>query len=451
MANNLKVGVYLWGDRVGSVDWDADSYKTVFQYDSQFIKKGLQIAPLKMPLLKKDYTFTNWDDKGPYGYPGLLAASLPDSFGLLLIDTLLKVESGEKQGLWPAEQLVHTGTRGMGALEFILEKCTRSMKLRPLYSGPLDIAELYEIAVSVPDSWRNNKSFEFLKNHRKALNILYQVSSPVGGARAKALIAYNPTTDEIRSGQSDVPEGFEHWIIKFDGANKKSLGDSVGVGRIEYAYHLMALEAGIKMMPCRIFEENGRAHFMTKRFDRLPGNEKIHIQSLWALQHYDHSWSKGYRYEQVFDTILELKLGTETIQEMYRRMVFNILARNEDDHIKNIAFMMNKTGSWQLTPAFDLVWQYTTPSSRGSLIASLSDGYEPHGHQLGVNGKHDNFTIADLEKVADSFGVYKAKEICNQVADAVALWPKLAKKAGVKPKVIRAIESTHRLDIIKKN
>lgn len=231
-----------------------------------------------------------------------------------------------------------------------------------------------------------------------------------------------------------MPDGFEHWIIKFDGANEKSLGDSVGVGRIEYAYHLMALEAGINMMPCRLLEENGRAHFMTKRFDRLPGNEKIHVQSLWALEHYDHSMS--YSYEGVFFTILRLRLDHEHIQEMYRRMVFNILARNQDDHTKNLAFMMNKAGSWKLTPAFDMVWQYSP------------NGLFSGGHQLSANGKRDNFSIADLEKVADSFGIYKAKEIRNQVADAVAVWPKLAKKAGIKAEIIRYLKSTHRLHIM---
>jgi serine/threonine-protein kinase HipA len=276
---------------------------------------------------------------------------------------------------------------------------------------------------------------------------LHQVGSPVGGNRAKALIAFNPSTGEVRSGQTAVPDGFEHWIIKFDGANEKSLGDSVGVGKVEYAYHLMALEAGIKMMPCRLFEENGRAHFMTKRFDRLPGNEKIHVQSLWALQHYDHSLAYEYCYEQVFNTILELRLGPESIQEMYRRMVFNIFARNQDDHTKNIAFMMNKTGSWQLTPAFDIVWQY---KPKGLLIDYINNGCEPHGHQLSANGKWDDFTIADLEKVSESFGVHQAKDIRNQVADAVALWPKLAQKVGIKAEIIDYIKSTHRLDIIGK-
>ena len=452
MANNektfIRTGVYLWGERVGSVVWNGQIYKTEFSYDSQFIKKGLQIAPIKMPLLEKIYAFSSWDNEGPPGLPGLLAASLPDRFGRRLIVASLEVDGRRGESLNPVEQLYYIGTRGMGALEYIIEDFSETLRTYPSYSGPLDIDELFEIAAAVPDSWHNDKSFEFLKTYRKALHILYQVGSPVGGNRAKALIAFNPSNGEVLPGRADVPDGFEHWIIKFDGANKKSLGDSVGVGRIEYAYHLMAVEAGIKMMPCRLLEENGRAHFMTKRFDRLPGNEKVHVQSLWALQHYNHSLAYEYRYEQVFDTILELQLGTESIQEMYRRMVFNILARNQDDHTKNIAFMMNKTGSWQLTPAFDIVWQYSQPSPKGLFADLISDGGESRGHLLSVNGKHDNFTIGDLESVADRYGIFKAKEICNQVADAVALWPRFAKKAGIKTEIIRALKSTFRLHIL---
>ena len=446
MADNSKIGVYLWGERIGAAVWNDSTYIAEFAYALNFIKKGFQIAPIKMPLLEKTYAFTNWDDESPWGLPGLLAASLPDMFGRSLTLALFKVDGRPIEFINPLEHLFHIGDRGMGALEYRIEEWGGTVKFSSLYSGPLDITELCEIAAAVLDIW-NNKNFDFLKNHRDALYTLHQVGSPVGGNRAKALIAFNPSTGEVRSGQTAVPDGFEHWIIKFDGANEKSLGDSVGVGKVEYAYHLMALEAGIKMMPCRLFEENGRAHFMTKRFDRLPGNEKIHVQSLWALQHYDHSLAYEYCYEQVSNTILELRLGPESIQEMYRRMVFNIFARNQDDHTKNIAFMMNKTGSWQLTPAFDIVWQY---KPKGRLIDYINDGCEPYGHQLSANGKRDDFTIADLEKVAESFGVHQAKDIRNQVADAVALWPKLAQKAGIKAEIIDYIKSTHRLDIIGK-
>ena len=225
------------------------------------------------------------------------------------------------------------------------------------------------------------------------------------------------------------------YVALMTGYSRAQVTRLYGVGRIEYAYHFMALEAGINMMPCRLLEENGRAHFITKRFDRLHGNEKIHVQSFWALAHLDHG-KRAYSYEQVLSTILQLRLDHEHIQEMYRRMVFNILARNQDDHTKNIAFMMNKAGSWRLSPAFDMVWQYD-PSGRWS-----SD------HQLSANGKRDDFSIVDLESVADRYGIYKAKEIRNQVADAVALWPKLAKKAGIKAEIIRYLKSTHRLHIM---
>ena len=424
----LGTEVYLSGERVGAAVCNAQFIMPRFEYDPEFIKKGLEVSPIKMPLSDKVYSFPDRENQSLHDLPGLLASSLPDKFGDNLMKAWLMMNGKPPRSLDILEKLCFVGNRGMGALEY-----RPAMDIGPLESKPLAIDELLHVATSFVDE-NNQLSSDILKNHKDALVTLIKAGSSVGGARAKALIAFNPTTGEVRSGQTAVPDGVEHWIIKFDGANEKSLGDSVGVGRIEYAYHLMALEAGINMMPCRLLEENGRAHFMTKRFDRLPGNEKIHVQSLWALEHYDHSMS--YSYEGVFFTILRLRLDHEHIQEMYRRMVFNILARNQDDHTKNLAFMMNKAGSWKLTPAFDMVWQYSP------------NGLFSGGHQLSANGKRDNFSIADLEKVADSFGIYKAKEIRNQVADAVAVWPKLAKKAGIKAEIIRYLKSTHRLHIM---
>ena len=419
----LGTEVYLSGERVGAAVCNAQFIMPRFEYDPEFIKKGLEVSPIKMPLSDKVYSFPDRENQSLHDLPGLLASSLPDKFGDNLMKAWLMMNGKPPRSLDILEKLCFVGNRGMGALEY-----RPAMDIGPLESKPLAIDELLHVATSFVDE-NNQLSSDILKNHKDALVTLIKAGSSVGGARAKALIAFNPTTGEVRSGQTAVPDGFEHWIIKFDGANEKSLGDSVGVGRIEYAYHLMALEAGINMMPCRLLEENGRAHFMTKRFDRLPGNEKIHVQSLWALEHYDHSMS--YSYEGVFFTILQLRLDHEYIQEMYRRMVFNILARNQDDHTKNHAFMMNKAGNWQLTPAFDMVWQYSP------------NGLFSGGHQLSANGKRDNFTIADLEKVADSFGIYKAKEIRNQVADAVALWSKLAKKSGIKAEIIVSVPSRH--------
>lgn len=424
--------VFLWGDRVGAVVWNDQSYLADFIYDPQFIKKGLQIAPINMPLSDRTYTFPELRKQNQNGLPGLLADSLPDKFGHALINVWL-LENGRAAGsLNPVEQLCYVGTRGMGALEY-----QPGINTGSLISTPLAIAELSKLAALVLDK-KKELSANILNNPTDALLSLIQIGSSAGGDRAKAIIALNPKTGEVKSGQAAVPDGFEPWIIKFDGANERSSGDSPGFGKIEYAYHLMALQAGIKMMPCRILEIDGRAHFMTKRFDRLPGNEKLHVQSLCALQHYDHHLSQVYSYEQVYSTIQQLHLGNESSQEMYRRMVFNILARNQDDHTKNIAFMMNKAGEWQLTTAFDMVWQYS-PQGRYTSV-----------HQLSANGKRDNFTIADLEKVADSWGIYRAKEIRDQVADAVALWPRLAKKAGVGSQIIESIRKTYRLSLFKR-
>ncbi len=436
MANDQKsilgATVLLWGETLGTVFWNDQTNAAEFEYDVKFIKKGFQVAPIKMPLSNEVYSFPAHLNHSLNGLPGLLADSLPDKFGHALMDAWLRMNGRPAGSLNPVEQLCYVGTRGMGALEY-----RPAINSGSLDSTPLVIAELTRIAASVLDQ-KNELSVNILNNPTDALLSMIQIGSSAGGNRAKAIIALNPLTGEVRSGQANVPEGFEHWILKFDGANERSLGDPVGTGRIEYAYHLMALEAGIKMTPCRLLEENGRAHFMTKRFDRLLGNDKLHVQSLCALQHYDHSLIQAYSYEQVFSTIQQLRQGNETSQEMYRRMVFNVLARNQDDHTKNIAFMMNKAGEWQLTPAFDMVWQY----SPQGLYTSV--------HQLSVNGKRDNFSVIDLEKVADSWGIYNAKKIREQVAAAVALWPKFAKKTGVSAEIIRDLKRTYRLQMMNK-
>ncbi|MBF0387070.1 MAG: type II toxin-antitoxin system HipA family toxin [Candidatus Omnitrophica bacterium] len=436
MANDQKSAlgatVLLWGEPVGSVFWNNQTNAAEFEYDATFIKKGFQVAPIKMPLSNEIYSFPAHLNQSLNALPGLLADSLPDRFGHALMDAWLRMQGRPAGSLNPVEQLCYVGTRGMGALEY-----RPAINTGTLDSIPLAIAELTGIAASVLDK-KNELSVNVLNNPADALLSLIQIGSSAGGNRAKAIIALNPSTGEVRSGQTAVPDGFEHWILKFDGANERSLGDPVGVGRIEYAYHLMALEAGIKMMPCRLLEESGRAHFMTKRFDRLSGNAKLHVQSLCALQHYDHSLVQVYSYEQVFSTIQQLRLGNESSQEMYRRMVFNILARNQDDHTKNIAFVMNKAGEWQLSPAFDMVWQYS-PQGRYTSV-----------HQLSANGKRNNFSIADLEKVADSWGIYKAKEIRHQVSESVASWPRFAKKAGVESQTIESLGKTYRLSLFKR-
>jgi serine/threonine-protein kinase HipA len=385
-----------------------------------------------MPLSNEIYSFRELREQSQNGLPGLLADSLPDRFGNKLIDDWLQINGRQVGSLNPVEKLLFEGSRGMGALEYRPAFNTGTME-----SIPIAVDKLAELAADVVNK-KKELSANLIKHPTDALLSLIQIGSSAGGARAKAVIAYNPSTGEMRSGQTTVPDGFEHWIIKFDGMKDQDLGDPDGYGKIEFAYYLMASKANIKMMPCELLKENSRTHFMTKRFDRLPGNEKIHIQSLNALQHYDHRAENKYSYEQVFSTILQLRLDHEHVQEMYRRMVFNILARNQDDHTKNLSFMMNKEGSWRLSPAYDMVYQYD-PNGKWAKV-----------HQLSANGKRDNFTLADLENVADKFEIYKAKEIRNQVADAVAMWPKLAQDVGIKSEIINEIKSKQRLNIMEK-
>ncbi len=327
----------------------------------------------------------------------------------------------------PVERLCYMGTRGMGALEF-----KPALGPAPGKSVPIEVAELTELAAEIlrhRADWAVN-----LKGAKaEALTEIIRVGTSAGGNRAKAVIAWNPQTHDVRSGQVAPPPGFEPWILKFDGVNDKALGDPQGFGRIEYAYHLMAVAAGIEMNACELLEESGRAHFMTRRFDRGVHSEKIHMQSLCALGHYDFNAAGEYGYEQAFSAIQRLNLGQATMREMYRRMVFNVVARNQDDHTRNIAFLMDEAGVWRLSPAFDLIWSYN-PS-----------GSWTNRHQMSINGKRDDFTRADLLAVARQFGIKDGKELIEQVTTAVSAWARFAEQAGVAGDQQKAIGRTHRL------
>jgi serine/threonine-protein kinase HipA len=274
-----------------------------------------------------------------------------------------------------------------------------------------------------------------LKDEGKALETIIRVGTSAGGARAKALVAWNRKTNEIRSGQVPPPTGFEPWIMKFDGVNDQALGISQGYGRVEYTYHTMAAEAGIQMSECHLFEENNRAHFMTRRFDRKLNGEKIHLQSLCGLAHYDFNMAGAYTYEQALSVMQKLHLGYDALEEMYRRMVFNIVARNQDDHTKNIAFLMDRDGNWSLSPAFDVIWAYNV------------SGPWTSWHQMSVSGKRDNFTREDLLQPARLFGIKNASEIIEQVTTAVRQWPIVAEQHGVTRDMITKIGETHRLGL----
>ena len=432
MASTRRVNVAtirLWDHDVGAVAWNADRGIGAFEYTPAFVGEALEVAPLTMPLRAGVSSFSELNRETYHGLPGLLADALPDRFGNRIIDAWLARQGRSASDFTPVERLCYIGVRGMGALEFKPAIGPRATK-----AVPFEVAELTQL---VRDIFQHRTEWVVNLKGRKAdaLNTIIRVGTSAGGNRAKAVIAWNPKTHEVRSGQADLPPGFEPWILKFDGVADSALGDPQGFGRVEYAYHKMALKAGIAMTRCDLLEEGGRAHFMTQRFDRDAGGGKLHVQSLCAIAHYDFNAAGEYSYEQALSVVHRLNLGYPAIQELFRRMVFNVVARNQDDHTRNIAFLMDSDGVWRLAPAFDIVWAY---NSKGSWT---------NRHQMTVNGKRDNFERTDLLAVADTFGVKNAGGIVNQVTDAVAAWAKIAKDCGVDQKLLKTIGATHRTNL----
>lgn len=426
----------MWGSRIGAVSVEGPGQVATFQYTTAFSSSGIEVAPLMMPLSREPYRFPNLPVEAFHGLPGMLADALPDKFGNAVIDAWLAAQGRLPQAIDAVERLCYTGTRGIGALEFKPSRGPRSSK-----SQPLEIDALVRLATEVLTN-RQSLQTSFADHHKEyALREILRVGASAGGARAKAVIAWNPATNEVRSGQVKAPPGFEYWLLKFDGvANNKDreLADPQGFGAIEYAYSLMAKAAGIHMAECRLFEENGRRHFMTRRFDRLDDGDKLHMQSLGALAHLDFNNSQAHSYEQAINVIRQLKLPMDAIEEQFRRMVFNIVARNQDDHVKNIAFLMNKEGQWSLSPAFDVTYSYN-PS--GAWIAS---------HQMSLAGKRDGFSLDDLKTVARtaSMKLGRAEAIAREVVAAVSRWQEFASEAGVLTTQIDQIANTHRLDLV---
>jgi serine/threonine-protein kinase HipA len=402
-----------------------------FEYEPSFAASGIEVAPLTMPLSNDVYRFPALPQGTFYGLPGLLADSLPDRFGNALIDTWLTTQGRSPASFNAVERLCYTGARGMGALEF--EPVIGSASRR---SSQIHVDQLVKLASEIL-THRSSLETSFDKDD-KALRDILQVGTSAGGARAKAVIAWNPTTNEVRSGQVSAGKGFEYWLLKFDGVRgnrDKELEDPQGYGVIEYAYSNMATDAGIEMSPCRLFDENGRRHFMTRRFDRLEGGGKLHMQSLCGLAHYDFNQAGAYGYEQALDVIRRLGLPMKDVEQLYRRMAFNIVARNQDDHVKNIAFLMDRKGVWSLAPAFDVTYSYN-PS--GTWTAS---------HQMTLNGKRDGFTLEDFKACAKGASMKRgrAETILEEVRSVVSRWKQYADEAGVFPAQRDQIEKTLRV------
>lgn len=427
--------IKLWGRTIGAATLD-DRGVCSFEYASAFQDSDIEVAPLMMPLSADIYQFPTLSRETFQGLPGLLADVLPDKFGNALIDAWLATQGRTPDSFNSIERLCYTGTRGMGALEF--EPTTFAS---PQRNQSLQIDQLVKLASDVLNH-RNQLQTHFRQTNEDtaALADILRVGTSAGGARAKAVIAWNPSTREVRSGQADTPSGFEHWLLKFDGinANKdKELNDPKGYTVIEYAYSLMATAAGIEMMPCQLLEENGRRHFLTQRFDRTKNGKKIHMQSLCAIAHYDFNMAGYHSYEQCFLVMRQLGLGMLEIEQQFRRMAFNVVARNQDDHVKNIAFLMNQQGQWKLSPAYDITYNYN-PTGRWT-----------SSHQMSINGKQDGFTLADFEQCAKSAFMKRgrAKTILSEVSQSVSQWSHFAKEAGLHTRKTHQIQQTHRINI----
>jgi serine/threonine-protein kinase HipA len=431
--NDAKV--LLWGSVIGAVTWLEDREVGVFQYSPGFLSSRIQIAPLVMPLNEFPYEFPALARNTFRGLPGLLSDSLPDRFGNAVIDAWLSSQGRTTASFNPVERLCYIGSRGMGALEF-----EPALLGPPSSTNTIEVEKLVELANIILNQRASLGGIFTGKDDRNAMEDILRVGTSAGGARAKAILAWNPETNEFRSGQVDTHSGFEHWLLKFDGVKNnrdKELADPLGYGKIEYAYYLMALEAGIDMTRCRLHNEGGRSHFMTKRFDRFDNGEKLHMQSLGAIAHYDYNQPAAYSYEQAIHVIKRLRLSREDLKQQVIRAMFNVVGRNHDDHVKNIAFLMNRRGNWKLSPAYD-----------------ISYAYDPIGdwtsqHQMSVNGKRDSFERKDLIALANSAGIKAspANEMLDHIIIAISRWPEFAEKASIEESLVVQIQNNHRINL----
>ncbi len=416
---NTLAEVIMWGRVIGAVSLVDGAEYAAFQYTPEFAASGIEVSPITMPLSNQVYVFPQLSRVTFHGLPGLLADALPDKFGNALINAWLATQGRTAEDFNAVERLCYVGSRGMGALEFA-----------PL-SGPtvridhkIEVDALVQLASDVLNR-RSHLHTSLESAHRAdAMKDILHVGTSAGGARAKAVIAWNRATNEVRSGQVDAGEGFEYWLLKFDGVagnSDKESADPRGYGAVEYAYALMAQAAGINISECRLLEENGRRHFMTKRFDRADNGAKLHAQTLGALAHFDYNNPGAYAYEQALLIIRQLGLPMATVEQQFRRMAFNIIARNQDDHVKNIGFVMNQQGAWSLSPAYDITYSYNP------------EGAWTGQHQMSLNGKRDGFTMDDFRACAKSAVMKRgrAETIVKEVTEVVANWREYANKAGV--------------------
>jgi serine/threonine-protein kinase HipA len=424
--------VKIWGEVAGAVAWDESTGVASFEYSSEFKRLGWDLSPLKMSIQSPKTIFNFPELKSARnspvdtfkGLPGLLADVLPDTYGNQLINSWLAQNGRAPGSMNPVELLCFIGTRGMGALEF--EPAVLKDRKLPFAIELDSLVHTAKKLLTEKSSFQTNLK----KEEEQALLEILKIGTSAGGARPKAVIAYNEKTGEVRSGQTIAPKGFEHWLLKLDGVSDVQLGSSTGYGRVEIAYYHMAIACGIDMMPSRLLEEGGRAHFMTKRFDREAGDTKHHIQTLCGMNHYDYNLVGSFSYEQLFQTMRELKLSYPEAEQLFRRMVFNVIARNCDDHTKNFAFRLKQNSHWELAPAYDLCHAYKPEH----LWVSQ--------HALSVNGKRKGITKSDLLAVGKSISCKHAADLVDDIESTVMNWPTFANEVGVSEKLSAAIYST---------
>jgi serine/threonine-protein kinase HipA len=434
------VSVIYEGHEVGAVSFNTDTGVGAFEYASGFLKAGIELSPLKMPLAKRIYSFPELGYETFKGLPGLIADSLPDDFGNAVLNAWVARQGKQPRDITPLQRLQYTGKRGMGALEYLPAIQLKSLNA----SRKIEIQSLVNIAQEILDN-HTQFNVELSKNaevdHEAMLELL-SVGMSAGGARAKAVLAFNPDFTQARSGQTVVPVGFTHYLMKFDGVsehnqNKETFGDPLGYGAMEYVYHLMAKQCGIDMMPCRLLDEGNRRHFLTQRFDRI-GNQKRHVQTLNGLAHVNYKQPGSCSYAELLGIARQLRLSAKDAEQLFIRMVFNVVARNHDDHSKNFAFILHPQQQWQLAPAYDLAYSYK-PGSQWV-----------NSHWMTVNGKRDHFTREDFytfEKLSPVFSKARINQIIDETVETVSMWRKLSIENGVPLPLIDKIDSNLRLSL----
>lgn len=407
------ITVRCWGYDVGALALDPRTGYYAFEYYPAFQKSDIELAPLTMPLSQSGpRVFPNLPTSTYHRLPAFIADSIPDDFGNNLINAWMAQQGISRSQITPLDRLAYMGKRGMGALEFYPTAIDQAYAPSALEMSTLVTTARKSLVLDLTGN--EAKGFEL------ELAQLISVGTSAGGARAKAVVGFNEHTKEFMSGQFSVPADFSHWIIKFDVPSPQEAGNSHEYGRIEYAYHLMAQQCGIDVTDAQLFEVAGRAHFMTKRFDRDDDGSRHHVQTLCALAELDFNVRGVHDYGQLFLAATELGLPFETNDEIFRRLVFNVAASNKDDHTKNHSFILKQGHFWELAPAYDVTHAYGTWP--GAWTAQ---------HSMGVNGKFNDIERQDLVDLGRRFSVRAPERVIDGIVDTLSSWPDFARMAGL--------------------